>query len=246
MSSGSVRPSSASSSPSRSQAMSRLSPRAAICLAGEAAEAALLALVLPLGAADRVVAEGRFEGGEVLGAQRPRLAEGGHVGAHVVDPDGLGVALSVLRAGEEDHVGLDALRIEDAGRQAQDGVQVAPVHQHLRRRRPPVLEQHVVRHDHGGAAAGLQRADDVLDKGELLVGGVGRHREVVARRAPPPFLVPKGGLVRIRSAGQRLRPRRTACRSVRVALDAVEHEVHEAEAMRVRHELGQACSSARI
>jgi hypothetical protein len=77
-----------------------------------------------------------------------------------------------LRPGEEQHVGLDALGVKDAGGQAQDGVQVALVHQvaadvgaHI------AFKQHVVGQHHGGAAAGLEAAVDVLQKGELLVAG---------------------------------------------------------------------------
>ena len=144
-----------------------------------------------------------------------------------------------LAALEEQHVGLHALRIEDAGRQAQDRVQVAQVHQ-PRAQPPPrvVLEQHVVGHDHGGAAARLQRADDVLDKGKLLVRRVRRDREVGARRPTAALL---GAERRIGQdeigLGQRLAIRRQRVDVVDAALDAVQQQVHHAEPMRVGHKL---------
>ena len=73
---------------------------------------------------------------------------------------------------EEDHVGLDPLRVEDAGRQAQDGVQVGVVEQLAADRLAgAALEQDVVGHDHGGAAAAVEHGADVLHEVELLVGG---------------------------------------------------------------------------
>ena len=69
------------------------------------------------------------EVGEVLFAQRMRLAEGRHIRAQVVEPDFFGIAMVRLAAREEEHVRLDALRVEDARRQAQDGVQVALLHE---------------------------------------------------------------------------------------------------------------------
>ena len=149
MSSGSVSCSSASASVSRSQADVEIVVARLDLLAREAAPAAFLALILALCPAVRIVAVGLLEVREVLDRQRAGLAEGGHVGPHVIDPDRLGVGLVGLAALEKQHVGLDALRIEDAGRQPQDGVQVAKVHQP--RAQPAagvVLEQHVVGHHH--------------------------------------------------------------------------------------------------
>ncbi len=87
---------------------------------------------------------------------------------------------------EEQHIGLHALRVKDAGGQAQDGVQVALVHQVA----PDVgadagFEQHVVGQHHGGAAAVLQAAVDVLQERQLLVAGA--EGEVVAGRAAAAF-----------------------------------------------------------
>jgi hypothetical protein len=49
----------------------------------------------------------------------------GHFAAHVVDPDALGVAGVRFATGEEIHVGLYALGIEDAGGQTEDSVEIA-------------------------------------------------------------------------------------------------------------------------
>jgi hypothetical protein len=66
-------------------------------VAGGAAEAAgvagVLALGQGLGAAERIIAEGGLELGEVPPVQDGALPELGHVGAQVVDPDLFGVAL---------------------------------------------------------------------------------------------------------------------------------------------------------
>lgn len=94
-------------------------------LAREPAPPAVFALLLPLRAAIRIGAIGFLEILEVSDGQRAGLAESGHVSAHVVDPDGFRVRLVSLAALEEQYVGLDALRIENARRQAQDRVQVA-------------------------------------------------------------------------------------------------------------------------
>jgi len=56
---------------------------------------------------------------EMLVREWSALAERRHVRAHVVDPDTLRVALVGLSAGEEEDVGLHALRVEDPGGQAQ-------------------------------------------------------------------------------------------------------------------------------
>ena len=117
---------------------------------------------------------------QVRALQRVRLQGEVLVGAQVVDPELLRPRrLAGGLAVEEQHVGLHALGVEDAGRQAQQGVDVALVQQ------PPpdrlaraALEQHVVRHHDRGAAVDLQQCLDVLEEVELLVAGGGP--EVVA------------------------------------------------------------------
>jgi hypothetical protein len=90
-----------------------------------------------------------------VGPHEGRLLEGkGLVRAQVVDPHLSGPRrLAGRLAVEEEHVGLDALRVEDAGRQAQEGVHVALVQElaaHDLAR--AALEEHVVGHDDRRAA----------------------------------------------------------------------------------------------
>lgn len=66
---------------------------------------------------------------KMLGFQRSGLAEAGHIGAQVVEPDFLGVAFVALAPCEEQHIGLDALGVENAGRKAENGMQSTLVHQ---------------------------------------------------------------------------------------------------------------------
>jgi len=92
-----------------------------------------------------------LEGFEVLFAEGGAFAEAGHVGAKVVDPDVFGAVFFLqfvfgAALGEEQHIGFYALSIKDAGGQAQDGVQVALVHQvaaHVGA--DASFEQHVIR-----------------------------------------------------------------------------------------------------
>ncbi len=111
-----------------------------------------------------------------VGASEAVLLEGEVlVGAQVVEPDGLSPwGLTGWFAVEEDDVGLDALRVEDAGGQSQDGVQVAFMHELAAHGfAGSAFEQDVVGHDHGGAAVLGEQALDVLYEVELLVGGGG-------------------------------------------------------------------------
>ncbi len=127
------------------------------------------------------------------------------------------------------------LRVEDAGGQAQDGVQVALVHQVAADVAADVaLEQHVVGQHHGGAATGLEATVDVLQEGELFVaGGVGK---VIAAGQAAAFLgaerwvgQDQGGL------GQRLAFRAERVAVADAAVDAVQHQVHHRQAVGVLH-----------
>ena len=76
-------------------------------------------------------------------------------------------------------VRLHALRVEDAGRQPQQRVDVALVQELAPHGLAgAALEEHVVGHDDGGAAVDLEQGLDVLDEVELLVRG--RRPEVGA------------------------------------------------------------------
>lgn len=137
---------------------------------------------------------GLDEAREVLALERVSLAEGRHVRAQVVEPDFVRVPLVGRAARKEEHICLDALRIEDARRQTQDGVQVALLHEVAADGLTVAVgEQDVVGQDDGGArfAVCLKAAVDVLEEVELLVAR--RVGEVVARS--PPFFVPNGGFV---------------------------------------------------
>jgi hypothetical protein len=97
-----------------SQLMSRLSPRFAISsrvnFRKRPSSPWSLRLLLPAGRPQRPSRSRRSARASAACACRTR----GHVGAHVVEPDGLRVALVGLAAGEEEHVRLHALRVEDA------------------------------------------------------------------------------------------------------------------------------------
>ena len=65
----------------------------------------------------------------MLVGKRRALAEAWHIGTQVVHPHVIGAVLILMwvrhRAfGEEQHVGLHALRVKNTGRQAQNGVQM--------------------------------------------------------------------------------------------------------------------------
>ncbi len=65
----------------------------------------------------------------MLEAEGIGLAEGGDAGTKVVNPDFFCVSGIGLSAGEEEDIGLDPFGVEDAGRQAEDGMEVAAVQQ---------------------------------------------------------------------------------------------------------------------
>jgi hypothetical protein len=102
------------------------------------------------------------------------------VGAQVVDPELLRSRLLLGGlAVEEEDVGLHALRVEDAGGQAQQGVDVGLLEQLAADGfAGAAFEEHVVRQNHGGAAVLLEDGEDVLEEVELLVARAGP--EVVA------------------------------------------------------------------
>jgi len=98
-------------------------------LAGKAAETVRFTLVFTLGLGVWVAAIGGHKLFEMFYRQEGAFAETGHVGAQVIDPNLFGVGLVFFAAGEKEHVGFDSLGVKDAGGQAQNGVQVALVHE---------------------------------------------------------------------------------------------------------------------
>ena len=133
---------------------------------GEGLEAlALLALVAVL----RVVAGDEVV--EVAALERVFLEREMQVGAQVVNPELLRPRLFLRGlAVEEQDVRLHALRVEDAGGQAQQRVHVRLLEQFA----PDgfaraAFKQHVVRQHHRRAAVLLEDGEDVLEEIELLV-----------------------------------------------------------------------------
>lgn len=97
------------------------------------------------------------------------------VGSEVVEPDVL--RLHIGAGGllvEEDHVCLDTGLVEDAGGQAENGVQVGGLQEPAADDLAcSALEEDIVRHHHSGVAVGLEDGVDVLEEVELLVGAGG-------------------------------------------------------------------------
>ena len=80
---------------------------------------------------------------------------------------------------EEEDVGFDALGVEDAGGQAQEGVDVAFLEEFAADGfARAAFEEDVVGDDDGGAPVDFEQGADVLDEVELFVAGGGP--EVVA------------------------------------------------------------------
>src|ERR1019366_1411195 len=137
---------------------------------GEGSEALgfgpLVAVIRVVGA-DEIV---QVATGEGVGLQGEVL-----VGAEIVDPQGACPgSLAGRLAVEEEHVGLDALGVEDAGGQAEQGMDIAIVEEALADGfAGAALKQDVVGQDDGGASVDLEQAADVLEEVELLVAGGG-------------------------------------------------------------------------
>ena len=116
-----------------------------------------------------------FEVVEVFVGERVGLEGEVLVGAEVVDPEILGPGLFAgFLALEEEDVGLHALGVEDAGGEAQEGVDVAAFEEFAADGfAGSAFEEDVVGEDDGGGAADLEFADDVLEEVELFVRGGG-------------------------------------------------------------------------
>lgn len=92
------------------------------------------------------------------------------VGAEIVYPNLFCLPLRAGRAFvEENHIGLDARLVKNAGRQTQDRMQVSGLQQLPAHSFPgPALKEHVVRHHHRGLSGAVQNGVDVLDEVQLL------------------------------------------------------------------------------
>ena len=128
--------------------------------------------VLRVVAGDEVVEVGALEG--------VFLEREMQVGAQVVDPELCRPRLLLGGfAVEEEDVRLHALRVEDAGGQAQERVDVGLLEQFAADGfAGAAFEEHVVGQHHRGAAVLLEDGEDVLEEVELLVARAGP--EVVA------------------------------------------------------------------
>lgn len=134
------------------------------------------------------------------------------VGAQIVDPEAFGPRLFAgLFSFEEQHVGFHALGVEDAGGQAQQGMDIAAFEQLAADTfAGSTFEQHVVGANDACGSADLQFPDDVLEEVERFVTGrrpkivalvflfLGGDLAVVVDDGVAVFLA-KGGLARIRS-----------------------------------------------
>ena len=106
--------------------------------------------------------------------QRIGLAEGGHVGAKIIEPDFLGIAFIALSTREEQHIRLNALCIKNASRQTQNGMQITLLHQVLTNALTIAIgKKYVIReHDRSAGITGsIQAAIDMLEKVQLLIAG---------------------------------------------------------------------------
>ena len=200
----------------------------------------------------RVVAADEIR--QVLIAHRLLLQRVVNIGAVVVVPDllrpGIRAGFAVI---EEDHIGLDPLRVEHAGRKTQNGVQVGVVQQLLADRLTgTAFEQHIVRHDNGSAAGGLEHRANVLYEIELFVGCcrpeiltvVGQvvlvlfallvretHGTLLAERRVREHIV-----ITLAGVGHKRVIWRNGCAAVDLA-DVVQEHVHQAQAARVGDDL---------
>ena len=219
--------------------MSRLSFLAAISSRLKETKPALFPFVLPLRLPQRISPEGFLKRLEVLDRERLGLAESVHVCPHVIDPDALRVGLIALASGEKYDIGLHALRVEDPGRKSQDRMNVAKLHHPIPQPTAhTVFKQDVVGNHDGGAASGLERSNDVLNEGELLIRSVCRYREIGSGRPSSALLRAEGricenevGLADPFAVGRERVP------ALHHAFDAMEHEVHQAEPVCVGNKL---------
>ena len=110
---------------------------------------------------------------------RPGHGLGGHgvlhAGAVIIDPN----ILRGLAFIEEQHVGFHAVGVENAGGQAQDGMQVVALHQLV----PHLLGgagvgEHAVGQHHAHPASGAHDGHDVLQEVHLVVAGFDEFRAV--------------------------------------------------------------------
>src|SRR6266571_1688479 len=153
----------------------------------------------------------------------------------------------MIRAGrflvKEEHVGFDTLSVEDTGGQAQQRMHVTLLQQFAANSFTcSTLEEYVIRDNHSRPTMNLEQGFDMLDKVQLLVAGAGP--EVVAHNyaglallaslfvdKSDAALTPKGGIGQhaINNMHWRL--------ALFIAANAVQEEIHYAQASRIVHDL---------
>src|SRR4051812_10368649 len=95
--------------------------------------------------------------------KRHRFPKRRHVGSHVIEPNRLGVRFVGLTAREKQNVCLYTLRIEDAGRQPKNRVEVAKLHKpSTQGSTGPISKKDVVGHDNSRSPAWLQSSYDMF------------------------------------------------------------------------------------
>lgn len=169
--------------------------------------------------------------------ERGALAKLGHVRPHVVNPDSLGVSLvRRLALGEEEDIGLHPLSIEDARRQSQDRMQIALLHQIAADIHPRVIfKEHIVWHHHRTAATRLQASVTVLQEAKLFI--TGDKGEIIPGGCASPFLGAKGGIGEDDIGGAKsLTIRGQGIATEPVALNVVQHGIHEGQAVGIGDE----------
>src|ERR1035437_5989076 len=162
-------------------------------LTSEETKPTLFSVVLPVCLSEWVFPERSLKRLEVGDCERLGLAEGVHIGTHVIEPYALGVALVGLSSREKQNIGLNTLRVEDPGREPQNCVKVAKLHHPVPQTATyTIFEEDIIGNHDSGASSRLHRSDNVLNEGELFIGGVCRDRKIVPRRPPSPLFRSEG------------------------------------------------------
>lgn len=122
--------------------------------------------------------------GEGIGLEREVLVDAQVIYPQLLGPGGGAGRLLV----EEEHIGLEALGVEDAGGQAQQGMHLAFLQELAADGfASTTLEEHVIGHDDGGAAMNRQERFDVLQENGTLRCPAGASLWLSKVRQETPF-----------------------------------------------------------
>src|ERR1017187_6589490 len=150
------------------------------------AKTSFFTFVLALGHAVWIITKGLLKGPKIIDFKKPCLAEGIHIRAHVIYPQALRAGPIGIATRHKENIRLNALRIEDAGRQTQHSVDIAKLHHPITKPATHILlEQDVIGNDDGRTGSRLESSDDVLHESELFVRRFRRDGEIRARRPSP-------------------------------------------------------------